>query len=148
VGNLHDIFKSRELFFITPDQSVADAARYMTERNVGAVCVLQMDRLVGVLSERDMMKRVIAPNRDPQATKVSAVMTPTPVVVEISEPFEKCLKIMKKAGVRHLPVVDGDKLVGLLSLRDLLQVDLNEKVEEIKLMQDYIHYVPPSKPGL
>ncbi len=148
MANLRDIFRGRELFFIAPTQSVAEAARYMTERNVGAVCVLEEDRLVGVLSERDMMKRVIAPNRDPQATKVSEVMTPNPVVVEAGETFEKCLKVMKQAGVRHLPVVEGDKLLGLLSLRDLLQVDRDEKVEELKLMHDYIHYVPPSKPTL
>ena len=147
MANLRDIFRGRELFFIAPAQSVAEAARYMTERNVGAVCVLEQDRLVGVLSERDMMKRVIAPNRDPQSTKISEVMTPNPVVVEVGETFEKCLKVMKQAGVRHLPVVDGNKLLGLLSLRDLLQVDLDEKVEELKLMQDYIHYVPPSKPS-
>jgi len=147
VANLRDIFRDREFFFVAPAQSVAEAARYMTERNVGAVCVLEEDRLVGVFSERDMMKRVIAPNRDPQATKVGEVMTPNPVVVKAGETFEKCLKVMKQAGVRHLPVVEGDKLLGLLSLRDLLQVDRDEKVEEIKLMQDYIHYVPPSKPG-
>ena len=95
-----------------------------------------------------MMKRVIAPNRDPQTTKVSEVITPKPLVVEVGETFEKCLKIMTQASVRHLPVVEGDHLLGLLSLRDLLQVDRDEKVEEIKLMQDYIHYVPPSKPSL
>ncbi|MFQ5663442.1 MAG: CBS domain-containing protein [Terriglobia bacterium] len=145
---MRDILKARELYFIRPDRSVADAARYMTERNVGAVCVLDKDRLVGVLSERDMMKRVIAPNRDAQTTRVAEVMTAKPVVVEAQETCEKCLKVMKRAGIRHLPVVEGDRLLGLLSLRDLLQVDLSEKVDQLKLMEDYIHYVPPSKPQL
>ncbi len=145
--HLRDIFEGRTLYFVTPEQSVADAARYMTERNIGAVCVLERDRLVGILSERNMMKRVIAPNLKPQTTRVSQVMTSNPVVVDLHENKEKCLKLMKQAGVRHLPVVDGDKLVGLLSLRDLLQVDRDEKVEELKLLQDYIHYVPPSKPA-
>ena len=145
---LLDFFQGRELYFVTPEQSVAEAARYMAERNVGAVCVLEKEHLVGILSERDMMKRVIAPNRDPRSTLVSDVMTPKPVVVDAHESSEKCLKIMKQAGVRHLPVVDADKLVGLLSLRDLLQVDLDEKQEELKFMHDYIQYVPPFKPGL
>lgn len=145
---LREMLKDRELYFVTPAQSVADAARYMTERNVGAVCVLEAERLRGLLSERDMMKRVIAPNRDPESTRVGEVMTPQPVVVAAEEDCEKCLLVMKQAGVRHLPVVEGDKLLGLLSLRDLLQVDLDEKLEEIKLMQDYIHYVPPSKPQI
>ena len=146
--SLRNIFQERELYFITPDQSIADAARYMSERNVGAVCVLEGERLVGILSERDMMKRVIAPNRDPGTTRVAEVMTAKPIVVDVHESYEKCLKVMKQASVRHLPVVDGDKLVGLVSLRDLLQVDLDEKEEELKYMQDYIHYIPPSKPVL
>lgn len=146
--SLREIFQDRELFFISPDQTVSEAARYMSERNVGAVCVLEGERLVGILSERDLMKRVIAPNRDPGSTRVADVMTTKPIVVDFHESYEKCLKVMKQAGVRHLPVVDGDKLVGLVSLRDLLQVDLDEKEEELKYMQDYIHYVPPSKPVL
>ena len=146
--SLRNIFQERELYFITPDQSIADAARYMSERNVGAVCVLEGERLVGILSERDMMKRVIAPNRDPATTRVADVMTAKPIVVDVHESYEKCLKVMKQASVRHLPVVEGDKLVGLVSLRDLLQVDLDEKEEELKYMQDYIHYIPPSKPVL
>lgn len=145
---LRNMFEGRDLYYVEPEKSVAEAARYMTDRNVGAVCVLNGDRLVGVLSERDMMKRVIAPNRDPAQTKVSEVMTPKPVVVDVNESHGNCVKVMQKAGIRHLPVVDGDKLVGLLSLRDLLQVDLDEKAEEIRVMQDYIHYVPPFKPGL
>jgi CBS domain-containing protein len=141
------MFEGRELYYVEPAKTVAEAARYMTDRNVGAVCVLDADRLVGVLSERDMMKRVIAPNRDPAETKVSEVMTPKPVVVDVNQTHNNCVQVMQKAGIRHLPVVDGDKLVGLLSLRDLLQVDLDEKTEEIRVMQDYIHYVPPFKPG-
>ncbi|MBI4465933.1 MAG: CBS domain-containing protein [Acidobacteria bacterium] len=146
--NLRDLFKDRELYHVTPSLAVADAARYMSERNVGAVCVLEQNRLVGIFSERDMMKRVIAVHRDPGSTRVAEVMTAKPVVVSIQESCETCLKVMKQAGIRHLPVVDGDKLVGLVSLRDLLQVDLSEKVDQLKLMEDYIHYVPPSKPRL
>lgn len=145
---LRDIFKDRELYHVGPSQTVTDAALYMSERNVGAVCVLEQNRLVGIVSERDMMKRVIAAHRDPRSTRVSEVMTIKPVVVDAHESLERCLQTMKQAGVRHLPVVEGDKLVGLVSLRDLLQSDLDEKVDELKLMQDYIHYVPPSKPQL
>ncbi len=143
---LADLFKDRELYHVAPSLSVADAARYMSERNVGAVCVLEQNRLVGILSERDLMKRVIAVNRDPGSTRVSEVMTAKPIVVEVHDSPERCLQTMKQAGVRHLPVVEGAQLVGLISLRDLLQVDLDEKVDELKHMQDYIHYVPPSKP--
>lgn len=143
---LREFFKDRDLYHVAPDQTVYDAARFMAERNIGAACVLENDRLVGIVSERDMMNRVIAAGRDPKDTRVRDVMTAKPIVVEAGESHEKCLKVMQQAKIRHLPVIDGDRLLGVLSLRDLLLVDLNEKVEELKLMQDYIHYVPPSKP--
>jgi len=146
VFSLRDFCRGRQLFHVAPDNSVFDAARYMTERNVGAVCVLEGDRLAGILSERDLMKRVIAVGQDPKVVRVRDVMTAKPVVVEANEDHQSCLKVMKQANIRHLPVIDGDRLIGLISLRDLLQVDLDEKDEELRLMQDYIHYIPPSKP--
>jgi CBS domain-containing protein len=146
VFSLREFFKGRELYYVAPETTVFDAARYMTERNVGAVCVLDGDRLAGILSERDLMKRVIASGHDPQVVRVRDIMTAKPVVVKANEDHQSCLKIMKQASIRHLPVIDGDRLIGLISLRDLLQVDLDEKVEELQHMQDYIHYVPPSKP--
>jgi len=148
VPNLRDFLKGRELYHVRPDLTITDAARYMAEHNVGAVCVLDKDRLVGILSERDLMKRVLAAQRNPATTKVSDVMTAKPVVMDIQDNWEKCGKVMKQAGIRHLPVVEGDRLIGVISLRDILQVDLSEKAEELKHMQDYIHYVPPSKPQI
>lgn len=142
---IRHIFQNRELYYLTPGQSVADAARYMAERNVGAVCVLEGDRLVGILSERDIMTRVVAQGRDPKSTRVSEIMTPNPVVVDAGESYENCIRTMKAASFRHLPVVSEGKLLGLVSLRDLLQVDISEKDDEIKLMRAYIHFVPPSK---
>lgn len=142
--NLRELLIRREFYFLTPEQTVSEAARYMTERKVGAACVLDGSRLVGILSERDLMTRVLAAALDPDATTVSAVMTPKPVMVTAADNCKNCVKIMQRAGVRHLPVVEGDKLIGMVSLRDLLQVDIDEKEEELKFMQDYIHYVPPN----
>ena len=144
--SLREFFKNRELYHVGPDHTIFDAACFMAERNIGAACVLENDRLVGIVSERDMMNRVIAAGRDPKVTRVRDVMTAKPVIVDVHESHETCLKVMQQAKIRHLPVVDGTHLLGVISLRDLLQVDLDEKAEEIKLMQDYIHYVPPSKP--
>jgi CBS domain-containing protein len=146
VPSVREVLQNRELYFVEPQLSVADAARYMSERNVGAVCVLDGGRLVGVLSERDLMKRILAADRDSRRTSVAEVMTSKPLVVDVNQTHETCLKMMKQAGIRHLPVVEGDQLIGLISLRDILQVDLSEKDAELKLMQDYIYYVPPSKP--
>lgn len=142
---IRHIFENRELFYVTPDKSLFDAACYMAERNVGAVCVLESDRLIGILSERDVMTRVVARGLDPKATRVRDVMTENPIVVDARESYENCIRMMKAANFRHLPVINEDKLLGLVSLRDLLQVDISEKDDEIKMMRAYIHFVPPGK---
>lgn len=142
---IHHILENRDLYYVTPDGSVFDAACYMAERNVGAVCVLEGDRLVGILSERDIMTRVVARALDPKNTTVRDAMTENPVVVDARESYENCIRMMKAANFRHLPVVEEDKLLGLVSLRDLLQVDITEKDDELKMMRAYIHFVPPGK---
>jgi CBS domain-containing protein len=135
------------MYSLTPQQSVRDAARYMTERRVGAVCVLDDARLVGVLSERDIMGRVVAPGLDLDRTRVGEVMTRDLVVAQSGDSHEDALRRMKQAGCRHLPVVEGDKLVGMVAQRDLLQVDLSEKDEEIRWLNAYIHFIPPVREG-
>jgi CBS domain-containing protein len=137
----------REIFHVSSDQSVRDAARYMTDRRVGAVSVLDGTRLVGILSERDVMGRVVARQLDPDRTQVAEVMTKDLVVAQGDESHEEGLRRMKQAGCRHLPVVDGDRLVGMVSQRDLLQIDLSEKDEEIRWLNAYIHFIPPVREG-
>ncbi|HEY8147570.1 MAG TPA: CBS domain-containing protein [Vicinamibacteria bacterium] len=137
----------REIFHVRSDQSVRDAARYMTDRRVGAVSVLDGTRLVGILSERDVMGRVVARQLDPDRTPVAEVMTKDLVVAQGDESHEEGLRRMKQAGCRHLPVVDGDRLVGMVSQRDLLQIDLSEKDEEIRWLNAYIHFIPPVREG-
>ncbi len=133
----------REVYHVRVEHTVRDAARYMSERRVGAVAVLQGDRLTGVLSERDIMSRVVARSLDPDAVMVGEIMTRDLVVASASDSNEDGVRKMKQAGCRHLPVIQGDRFLGMVSLRDLLQVDLSEKDEEIRLLNAYIHYVPP-----
>ena len=135
------------LYHLGADLSVREAARYMTERRVGAVSVLDGTRLVGVLSERDIMARVVAVGRDLDQTKVGDVMSRDLVVAQADESHEDGLRKMKQAGCRHLPVVQGDRLLGMVSQRDLLQVDLTEKDEEIRWLNAYIHFIPPVRKG-
>jgi CBS domain-containing protein len=137
----------REIFHVRSDHSVREAARYMTDRRVGAVSVLDGTRLVGILSERDLMGRVIARQLDPDRTRVAEVMTKDLVVAQWDESHEEGLRRMKQAGCRHLPVVEGDRLVGMVSQRDLLQIDLSEKDEEIRWLNAYIHFIPPVRKG-
>src|SRR5215467_5947071 len=117
---LRELVKDRRLFSVDAGRTVLEAARYMMEHNVGAVPVVRSGDLVGILSERDIMNRVVAVGRTPGTTDVSEVMTPSPRAVPADETIEECLFIMREFGFRHLPIVDGKELKGLVSLRDVL----------------------------
>lgn len=117
---LRDLVKDRKLYSIEANRSVLEAARYMMEHNVGAVPVLRNGELVGIVSERDIMNRVVAVGRTPGTTTISEVMTANPRAVPAEESLEECLFIMREFGFRHLPIVEGKHLLGLVSLRDVL----------------------------
>src|ERR1700683_1813917 len=117
---LRHLVKDRRVYSVEATRTVLEAARYMMEHNVGAVPVLRNGELVGILSERDIMNRVVAVGRTPGTTVVSEVMTANPRAVPADETVEECLFIMREFGFRHLPIVDGKDLKGLVSLRDIL----------------------------
>jgi CBS domain-containing protein len=100
-------------------------------------------RLVGIFSERDIITRIIAKGIDPKSAKVSDVMTSKIVVASADETPESCLQKMQQAHCRHLPIVSGDQLLGMVSVRDLLMLDLDEKERNIEYLQSYIYTVPP-----
>ena len=120
MSTLRDLVKDRKVYSIESSRSVLEAARYMMEHNVGALPVLRDGDLAGILSERDIMNRVVAVGRTPGTTEVSEVMTANPRAVAPDESIEECLFIMREFGFRHLPIVDGKQLQGLVSLRDVL----------------------------
>ena len=117
---LRELIKDRRIYSVDVDRTVLEAARYMMEHSVGAVPVLRNGSLTGILSERDIMNRVVAVGRTPGTTAVSEVMTANPRAVAADESIEECLFIMREFGFRHLPIVDGTELKGLVSLRDVL----------------------------
>jgi CBS domain-containing protein len=117
---LRQLVKDRRLYSVKDSSTVLEAARYMMEYNIGAVPVLRDGDLAGILSERDIMNRVVAVGRTPGTTAVSEVMTPNPRAVAADETIDECLFIMREFGFRHLPVVDGKDLKGVVSLRDVL----------------------------
>ncbi len=140
VGN---IVKNREVFTVQRDQNVFEAVKYMVEKSIGAVAVLQGDRLVGIFSERDLMKRVVAKGLVPQAVKIEEVMTRNIIIAHPDESYASCLTKMQSHNIRHLVIAAGDRLVGMISLRDLMMIDLKEKSAEIEMMNAYLHYIPP-----
>ena len=123
---LRELVKDRRLYSVAADCTVLEAARYMMEHNIGAVPVLRDGDLTGILSERDIMNRVVAAGRTPGTTAVSEVMTANPRAVSADESIEECLFIMREFGFRHLPIVDGKELKGLVSLRDVLMHEAAE----------------------
>jgi CBS domain-containing protein len=120
MSSLRELVKDRKVYSIDASRTVLEAARFMMEHNIGALPVLRNGELAGIFSERDIMNRVVAVGRTPGTTAVSEVMTANPRAVPVDESIEECLFIMRELGFRHLPIVDGKELKGLVSLRDVL----------------------------
>ena len=138
MANIRDLISNRTIHYVEPNQTVFEAANYMVNCNVGAVPVLDDTKLVGIFSERDIMRRVVTEGRDPLTTRISEVMSTDVRMVGPSASSEEAMCLMQSHGVRHLPVCDGRTLVGFLSLRDLLRCHLDEKSGEADAMRAYI----------
>ncbi len=133
-----ELVENRPVYSVPLSTTVADAVAYMAERKVGAVSVLEQERLVGIFSERDLMKRVVVAGRDPRQTPLAEVITRDPLVTDADEAPAACLERMRQAGIRHLPVFLASRLLGLVTMRDLLLADLQQKGDEVRLMRAYI----------
>ena len=136
---VRDIIHGRELFHVEEGSTVADVARQMADRHVGAILVLAGDRLRGVFSERDLMKRVVLERRDAEQTPVEKVMSTAVVTIDELASLEDAMELMHSNGCRHLPVTRGSRVVGFLSMRDLMDHELARKNEELHHMRAYIH---------
>lgn len=135
---IYDLVRDNEMFTVNEDHTVLEAVRAMVERNIGAVPVLHHGELVGVFSERDLMRRVVAERRNADTTLVGEVMSTTLHVVEPYESLENCMLLMKQHNIRHLPICEGRKLRGMASMRDILLHNLVEKDGEVNFMRAYI----------
>jgi CBS domain-containing protein len=140
--SIRSIVASRETVSVHSLISVLDAARLMTERQIGAVAVVDGERLSGIFTERDVMVRIVAGGRDADATPVGDVMSTDLVIADIADTCEACLSKMQQARVRHIIVLDSGRLAGIISLRDLMAADLDDKAEAITLLNAYVHYIP------
>ena len=136
---IKDVIRDREPYSMKATASVMEAAEFMAQRRIGAVCVLdEAGTLIGVFSERDLLNRVVVPKHDASTMKLADVTSPLRAVIRCDETPQQALERMEQIGTRHLPVVDGEKWVGMLSMRDLLRVELSDKGDEIKLLHEYI----------
>jgi CBS domain-containing protein len=124
------VMQRRKLLKAPPQTLVSKAARLMAEKDVGALMVVDGERLVGIFTERDLVVRVVAVGRDIEATPVAEVMTPAPHTVAPDKPFGLALLLMHEHGFRHLPVIEDGKLIGVVSARSAMDPELEEFASE------------------
>jgi CBS domain-containing protein len=140
---LRDIMRPDFLFVVQRSASVAEAVRVMSANNVGIVAVLDGDRLVGVFSERDVVQRVIDRGLDPRRTPTADVMTTDLIVADADQDYQTAMRTMDQANIRHLPIVSDGRLLSMLSIRDLMRVEIQDKHAEIQYLHEYLYQVPP-----
>ncbi len=138
MATIREILHGRNVYSVMSNNTVREAAVYMAERNVGAAPVISDSELVGVFSERDVVRRVLMEGRDWNTTTVGEVMTQNPLTVSPGEDVDRCMMLMKQNNFRHLPVTEGQRLVGFISMRELLLQDLDEKEVEVRMMRAYM----------
>lgn len=132
--------KGPQVYTIGPSARVIDAALLMNEHRIGALVVTSSDRVAGMFTERDVLRRVVGQHRNPETTVVSDVMTHDVVCCPIDTSIEDGRSVMKQKRIRHLPVVDDDhRLVGLISIGDLNAYRLNDSEQTIYFLQEYLY---------
>lgn len=131
--------KSDEIYSIAHDATVFEAIEMMDRKNVGALLVMEADRLVGIISERDYTRKVFLRGKRSRETQVAEIMSPNVTVAHPREPVDKCLRMMTDKHIRHLPVVDGDTVVGVISIGDLVKHIISCQSATIAHLESYIH---------
>ncbi len=130
--------KGHRIFAIGPDEPVLAAVRLMADHYIGALLVMRGDELVGIVSERDYARKIILQNRASADTPVREIMSSPVVTVQPGDSTDTCMRICTERRVRHLPVVEGGKVVGVLSIGDLVKSVINEQSQQIEHLQRYI----------
>jgi len=135
---IQDVIRGRDLYSVQVNQSVADVTRHMADLRVGAILVLENDKLRGLFSERDLMTRVVVERRNPESTPVSSVMSTNLATVDESSTLDEALDCMNQHNCRHLPVLCNGRVTGFLSMRDLMRFELDRKTEELQHLHTYL----------
>lgn len=131
--------KGRALFSIEPEDPVLEAVRMMAERHVGALLVMRGTELAGILSERDYARKVVLLGRSSAETPVWQIMTSPVITVSPDNSVQDCMRLMTDRRIRHLPVVEGGRVVGMISIGDLVKAVIEEQQKTIEQLETYIH---------
>jgi CBS domain-containing protein len=130
--------KGRETWTTTPEESVYNVLQLMAEKNVGALVVVKDGKVVGIVSERDYARKIILKGKTSKETLVREIMTSPAICVTSDKTVEQCLALMTDKHIRHLPVVDDDKLVGVVSVGDLVKSIIGSQKELIRQLENFI----------
>ncbi|MDQ7996460.1 MAG: CBS domain-containing protein [Luteibacter sp.] len=130
--------KGKAVYAVAPDASVYEAIQQMAEKNVGALVVIKGSELVGIVSERDYARKVILKDRSSRDTPVAEIMTASVITVASDATVDECMRLCTDGRLRHLPVLDGTRLVGVVSIGDLVKAVISEQRETINQLESYI----------
>lgn len=130
--------KGTEVFTIAPEATVLEALEIMGKHNIGALLVMSAGNMVGIVSERDCIRKVELMGRNARDTKISEIMTSNVIIVQCDQPLEECMELMSEKNIRHLPVYDGNELMGLLSVRDVLKEMIEVQQMMLSQLERYI----------
>jgi CBS domain-containing protein len=130
--------KGGEVYAIPPEATVYEALKAMADHNTGALLVMNGDDMVGILSERDCVRKVDLEGKHAQETKVHEIMTGDVITVNCDQPLEDCMSLMMEKGIRHLPVYDSNTLMGLVSVRDVLKEMIEQQQVMLSQLERYI----------
>jgi len=131
--------KGSQIYAIAPDARVFDALKLMAEREVGALVVMEGGTLAGIISERDYARKVILHGKSSHDLQVRDIMTAKVITVHPGQTVEECMALMTEKRIRHLPVIEGDRLIGVVSIGDLVKEVIAEQEQTIKQLESYIH---------
>jgi CBS domain-containing protein len=134
--------KGDVIWSTTPETSVFDALILMAEKNIGALMVLELGKLTGIFSERDYARKVILKGKSSKEVRISEIMTEKVITVALNQSIDECMKLMTDNHIRHLPVVDDKRLVGVIAIGDVLKAIIAEQQSTINQLEDYIKGKP------
>jgi len=130
--------KGHEICYITPNKTVYEALELMANKKIGALLVMESDKVKGLFSERDYARKMILQGRTSKDTKVSEAMTSRVICSSLDNSADECMALMTEKRVRHLPIVENDKVVGLISIGDIVKAVISEQQFTIKVLEKYI----------
>jgi len=131
--------KSAQIFSVTPETSVLDALQLMTEKNISAVLIMNNEHLQGIFTERDYARKIVLHGKSSKETSISEAMTANPITLAPTDSIELCMQLMTDKHIRHLPIAVADKVIGMVSIGDVVKFIIADQQQTISQLESYIN---------